>query len=185
MHNYTRKPVEREFRIAIVGDSMTASINNAKPWPDVTWRYLNADKELLAFLGAKQITVLNLGVAGTSMQFMASRFRILASDTLRAEREASMPFAERYAFPIDAEIGTSIPRTNDFKELFYVRWGRIRFAVLWGDERAYSWRCFPQWNQHPSLSAQATSNAASPISTSIGACVRGGSIVARFLRLWP
>ncbi|HWJ19043.1 MAG TPA: hypothetical protein VNR65_09990, partial [Geobacterales bacterium] len=45
-----------------------------------------------------------------------------------------MPFAERYAFPIDAEIGTSIPRTNDFKDLFYVRWGSIRFDVLWGDE---------------------------------------------------
>ena len=45
-----------------------------------------------------------------------------------------MPFAERYAFPIDAEIGTSIPRTNDFKELFYVRWASIRFAVSWGNE---------------------------------------------------
>ena len=45
-----------------------------------------------------------------------------------------MPFAERYAFPIDAEIGTSIPRTNDFKELFYVRWGSIQFDVLRGDE---------------------------------------------------
>ncbi len=45
-----------------------------------------------------------------------------------------MPFAERYAVPIDAEIGTSIPRTNDFKELYYVRWGSIRFDVFWGDE---------------------------------------------------
>jgi hypothetical protein len=45
-----------------------------------------------------------------------------------------MPFAEQYACPIDAEIGTSIPRTNDFKELFYVRWGSIGFAVFWGDE---------------------------------------------------
>jgi hypothetical protein len=45
-----------------------------------------------------------------------------------------MPFAEQYAFPIDAEIGTNIPRTNDFKELFYVRWGRIRFTVFWGVE---------------------------------------------------
>ena len=45
-----------------------------------------------------------------------------------------MLFAERYAFPIDAEIGTSIPRTNDFKELFYVRWGSILFDVFWGDQ---------------------------------------------------
>jgi hypothetical protein len=45
-----------------------------------------------------------------------------------------MPFHERYAVPIDAEIGTSILRTNDFKDLFYVRWGSIRFDVFWGDE---------------------------------------------------
>ncbi|MGA8156306.1 MAG: hypothetical protein WB822_08875 [Rhodoplanes sp.] len=45
-----------------------------------------------------------------------------------------MPFAERYAFPIDARIGTSIPRTNDFKELFYVRWRSIWFNVFWGPD---------------------------------------------------
>ena len=45
-----------------------------------------------------------------------------------------MPLAERYAFPIDARIGTSIPRTNDFKELFYVRWGSIWFNVFWGPD---------------------------------------------------
>ena len=45
-----------------------------------------------------------------------------------------MPFAERYAFPIGAGIGTSIPRTNDFKELFYVRWESIWFNVFWGSD---------------------------------------------------
>jgi hypothetical protein len=45
-----------------------------------------------------------------------------------------MPFAERYAFPTDAEIGASHSRTNDFKELFYVRWGRIHFDVFGGDD---------------------------------------------------
>ena len=45
-----------------------------------------------------------------------------------------MPFAEKYAFPTDAEIGASHPRTNDFKELFYVRWGRIHFDVFGGDD---------------------------------------------------
>ena len=45
-----------------------------------------------------------------------------------------MAFAERYAFPIDARIGTSVPRTNDFKELFYVRWANIWFNVFWGQE---------------------------------------------------
>ncbi len=45
-----------------------------------------------------------------------------------------MPFAENYATPTEAEIGGSIPRTNDFKDLFYVRWGSIRFDVHWGVE---------------------------------------------------
>ncbi len=45
-----------------------------------------------------------------------------------------MLFAEHYAHPIDAKLGTSFPRTNDFKDLFYVRCGRIWFAVHWGDE---------------------------------------------------
>jgi hypothetical protein len=45
-----------------------------------------------------------------------------------------MPFAEDYAFPTEAEIGGSIPRTNDFMELFYVRWGCIRFDAFWGPE---------------------------------------------------
>jgi hypothetical protein len=45
-----------------------------------------------------------------------------------------MPFAEEYAFPTEAEIGDSIPRTNDFMELFHVRWGCIRFDVFWGPE---------------------------------------------------
>ena len=45
-----------------------------------------------------------------------------------------MPIAEKYAFPTHAEIGTSIPRTNDFKEVFYVRWGRIHFDAFGGDD---------------------------------------------------
>ena len=46
-----------------------------------------------------------------------------------------MPFAEHYAFPTAAEIGgRSIPRTNDFGELFYVRWCSLRFDVHWGSE---------------------------------------------------
>ena len=45
-----------------------------------------------------------------------------------------MPIAEKYAFPTHAEIGTSIPRTNDFKEVFYVRWGRIHFDAFGRDD---------------------------------------------------
>jgi phosphatidylserine/phosphatidylglycerophosphate/cardiolipin synthase-like enzyme len=45
-----------------------------------------------------------------------------------------MPFAEKYVFPTDAEIGGSFPRTNDFKEIFYLRWGKIQFDHFAGDE---------------------------------------------------
>jgi len=43
-----------------------------------------------------------------------------------------MSYAEQYAVPVDAELGSSFPRTNEFGELFFLRWGRIRFKVLWG-----------------------------------------------------
>ena len=45
-----------------------------------------------------------------------------------------MQFAEDFAFPVEVEIGRDIPRTNDFKDLFYVRWGAIRFDAFWGEE---------------------------------------------------
>lgn len=45
-----------------------------------------------------------------------------------------MPYAEQYAFPTGVEIGRSVPRTNDFKELFHVRWCSVRFDVFWGAE---------------------------------------------------
>ena len=45
-----------------------------------------------------------------------------------------MSFAEKYACPANAEIGPSFPRTNDFKEVFSLRWGKIQFDMFRGDE---------------------------------------------------
>ena len=45
-----------------------------------------------------------------------------------------MSFAEEYAIPVDGELGKTFPRTNDLREVFYLRWGRIRFDVFWGIE---------------------------------------------------
>jgi hypothetical protein len=45
-----------------------------------------------------------------------------------------MDFAERYAIPTEGHLGRSMRKTNDFKEVFYLRWGRIWFDMLWGDE---------------------------------------------------
>jgi hypothetical protein len=77
-YDYARQKASSEYRIAIVGDSLTASINNSKPWPDVLQRKLNEDKPLLAKLGAQKISVLNLGVAGASMGMMANPLAVIA-----------------------------------------------------------------------------------------------------------
>ena len=43
-----------------------------------------------------------------------------------------MEFAEKYAIPVDGELGRSFRVLNEFKEIFYLRWGRIRFDANWG-----------------------------------------------------
>ena len=50
-----------------------------------------------------------------------------------------MEFAEQYATPTDAQLGTPFAKRNDFKELFYLRWGKLRFDVRWGSELTVSY----------------------------------------------
>ena len=45
-----------------------------------------------------------------------------------------MPYAEQYATPTEGQLGPAFPRRNDFKETFYLRWGKIRFDVQWGPD---------------------------------------------------
>jgi hypothetical protein len=45
-----------------------------------------------------------------------------------------MTYAESYAVPLESELGAPFPRQNDFREVFYLRWGRLRFALSWGAE---------------------------------------------------
>lgn len=45
-----------------------------------------------------------------------------------------MVFAENYAVPMEGSLGETFPRRNDLGDLFYLRWGMIRFAVFWGAE---------------------------------------------------
>jgi hypothetical protein len=58
------------------------------------------------------------------------------SSQLKVEslRRNVLEFAEQYATPSEGQLGTSFPRQNDFKELFFLRWGKIRFNVTWGPE---------------------------------------------------
>jgi hypothetical protein len=44
-----------------------------------------------------------------------------------------MPYAEHYATPLEVQLGPPFPRLNDFKELFFLRWGKLRFDVRWGN----------------------------------------------------
>ena len=43
-----------------------------------------------------------------------------------------MEFAEKYASPVDGELHPGFERANELGEVFYIRWGRIRFNVFWG-----------------------------------------------------
>jgi hypothetical protein len=61
----------KEFRIVVIGDSLTACITNSLPWTDVVYDTLNRDQRLLEFLGVERVSVINLGTAGAGFQYMA------------------------------------------------------------------------------------------------------------------
>ena len=43
-----------------------------------------------------------------------------------------MEFAEQYATPTEAHLSATYARRNEFRELFFLRWGRLHFQVHWG-----------------------------------------------------
>lgn len=43
-----------------------------------------------------------------------------------------MELAEKYAIPVDGELGATFRALNEFKEAFYLRWSRVRFDAYWG-----------------------------------------------------
>jgi len=66
-----QKP-KSEFRIAILGDSFTASITNEIPWPAILEQVLNADSSLKRSLGVSALKVINFAMDGTGIvQFAA------------------------------------------------------------------------------------------------------------------
>ena len=56
-----------EYRIAILGDSYTASLHNNIPWPSILEEILNKDDSLKNHLGISTFKVLNLGMDGTGI----------------------------------------------------------------------------------------------------------------------
>lgn len=43
-----------------------------------------------------------------------------------------MQLAEHYAIPVHGNLGGNFPRENDFRDKFYLRWGKIDFDVAYG-----------------------------------------------------
>src|SRR5271157_1361697 len=43
-------------------------------------------------------------------------------------------FAEKYAIPVEGELGCFLTRRNEFNDAFFLRWGQIRFEAFWGAE---------------------------------------------------
>ncbi len=55
------------YRIALIGDSFTASNFNNQPWPDTLQSLLNDDADLLSALDAERIDVINAGMEATGI----------------------------------------------------------------------------------------------------------------------
>lgn len=62
---------QRELRIAVLGDSMTASHLSDASWTDVALELLNNDRELLSRLNIDRIYIYNFGVMGAGFDTFA------------------------------------------------------------------------------------------------------------------
>lgn len=60
--NYDPAKKTGEYRIAVIGDSFTASVQMMEPWPDRLEDVLNTDKSLMGKLGVTTFKVYNLGM---------------------------------------------------------------------------------------------------------------------------
>ncbi len=74
-HNRDLEPRDPgEFRIVVLGDSVTASMTNDIPWVDILDDLLNADTNLKATLGVSKFSVMNYGREGTGVVQFADVF---------------------------------------------------------------------------------------------------------------
>lgn len=69
-HTYPR-PGSDTYRIAVLGDSMTANFQSDRTWTDIAGEMLNADTELKARLGVPEFAVMNFGINGAGFETMA------------------------------------------------------------------------------------------------------------------
>ena len=68
-----------EYRIAVLGDSFTAGLQNYIRWPDFLQDYLNRSSQWRARVGGKFTRVINFGIAGTGFMQWAKVYQFRAS----------------------------------------------------------------------------------------------------------
>lgn len=105
---YPQKKPAGEYRIAVVGDSFTANINNNVRWTEALEKNLNSSQEWRARVGSKFTRVINFGVDGMGMvQFaaMVQHYAVgfepdlivvnfISDDILRRVRYTNLPTSE-------------------------------------------------------------------------------------------
>jgi hypothetical protein len=93
-YDYVLPKPSGEFRIAILGDSLTASINNDVPWPSVVQYELRKS--------IPQASVMNLGNPGMSAQWM-ERLMLPIAQKLSADTVVANIIVESLDFPLIAK----------------------------------------------------------------------------------
>jgi hypothetical protein len=111
-YDYSRTKQPDDYRIAVIGGSTTAALSSETAWVDVLQDRLNADAELLATLGRRKFTVLNLGMIGAGFDAFANPGALIArrfsADLALVNfsiESTTVPFSEGYA-TIPAEPAT-------------------------------------------------------------------------------
>lgn len=66
--NDTLAKKKGEFRIAVLGDSLTACIHNDTPWTDALQLLLERDQRFLKSVSASSVSVLNFGMDGVGVE---------------------------------------------------------------------------------------------------------------------
>lgn len=78
-NDYQVAKLAGEFRIALIGDSLTACITNDIPWADLLEKKLDGDAALKQRLGAQTVRVMNFGLPGSGFHRCAINYRGFAS----------------------------------------------------------------------------------------------------------
>lgn len=60
-----------EYRVAVIGDSMTAGVMSDRAWTETAERVLNASPRFLQAINARRVAVMNFGVVGAGFDTMA------------------------------------------------------------------------------------------------------------------